>query len=115
MPNSSLPIDSQGFELFCWSDIKPNTKYEEKCSFYDGSKGMPDPPFLYVAIGPDSETGYNEDVLVCYFDVHGTWITQSPFESINKAIDHCSYLFKIQDYEWYWIAPNTPEKLGLVL
>jgi hypothetical protein len=113
MNTQNLPIDTQGDEIYCWSDIKPEISYGNKCVFYDGSKGQPDPRFHYTAIGPDQVPGYDPGFMVFYFDKNGTWITQSVFETIEEAIDHCVWLFQIEEYEWFWQEPHSPESLGL--
>lgn len=106
-------LDYKDLKPICWAEIRAHVKYEDRCRFIDGSKGKFDPRFCYLVIAPDRIEGYDEHLIVCYFDKDGEWITQSFFESLKEAIDHCRWLFETADEDWRWSDANLPDRLGI--
>lgn len=100
-------LDIQSVDVICWAHILPGVDYEKRCRFYDGSLGRPDPRFHHIAIAPDRAEGFEPHYLVAYFDEKGAWITQSPFDTLQEAIDHGRHAFELKDWQWHWVDTDS--------
>lgn len=100
-------LEVETLEIICWAEILPAVRYEERCRFYNGSTGQPDPRFHHLAVVTEQVEGFEPSYLVVYFDRQGSWITQSSFETLQGAIDHGRNTFEIKDWQWHWIDTDA--------
>ncbi len=107
--NRSLPdeLDIEEFSALYWAIIDRENSVSETATFFDLSKGKPDPPFRYLVIGADRIESFEEHYLLCYFDEQGKWITQSPFDTLEEAFKQGEFAFKVERDKWFKVPDGS--------
>ena len=109
----SLPDELKigDLEPVCWVEVPEMHRQSKRTLYFDVSKGRKDPPFRHLVIAPDRYEGFDEHYLLCYFDEEGNWVTQSPFDTLEEAIQHGRFAFEIEEKDWNWIGNQEREEV----